>query len=112
MCTLDFSSLLKNCNTSRVKNEICNILANVLQILNDTPYSYIIWIYKHTIWKSASDIEYKEKLTGAKSGFEIIESRYYNPILIKTTRSKIRNKEFVLLLHEHYFPKEEKNLDI
>ena len=30
------------------------------RFFNDTPYSYIIWIYKHTIWKSASDIEYKE----------------------------------------------------
>ena len=32
--------------------------------LNDTPYSYIIWIYKHTIWKSASNIEYKENWPG------------------------------------------------
>ena len=37
-----------------------------------------MWIYKHTIWKSASDIEYKENWPGAKSGFESIESRYYN----------------------------------
>ena len=27
----------------------------MLTDLNDTPYSYIIWIYKHAIWKSASD---------------------------------------------------------
>ena len=46
--------------------------------MNDTPYSYIVWIYKQTIWKSASDTEYEKKLTGAKSGFESIQLRYCN----------------------------------
>ena len=32
--------------------------------MNDTPYSYTIRIYKHTIRKSASDIEYKENWPG------------------------------------------------
>ena len=32
--------------------------------LNDTPYYYIIWIYKRTVWKSASDTWYKENWTG------------------------------------------------
>ena len=32
--------------------------------LNDTPYSYIIWIYKHTIWNSATDTKYKENWQG------------------------------------------------
>ena len=63
MCTLDFSSLLKNCNTSRVKMKFA-ISCKCLTDLNDTPYSYIIWIYKHTIWKSASDIEYEENWPG------------------------------------------------
>ena len=45
---------VKKCNTSRVKMK-STIFCKCLTDLNDTPYSYIIWIYKHTIWKSASD---------------------------------------------------------
>ena len=51
---------LKKTITYRVKMKS----ANILQIWNNTPYSYIIWIYKHTIWKSASDTKYKKKWPG------------------------------------------------
>ena len=77
MRTQDFSSLVKNCNTSRAKMKT-DIILQISCRLNDTPYSYIVWIYKHTIWKSASDTLYK-KLIGAKSGFESIQLRYRNP---------------------------------
>ena len=49
--------------SSKSKNEICNVLANEFD-LYDTPYSYIIWIYKHTMWKSASEFNMKKIVQG------------------------------------------------
>ena len=58
------------------------------------PYSYIVWIYKHTIWKSAPDTEYeKKKIDRGRIRFWEYSITLLQPELLFSTKTQKEIKE-------------------